>query len=385
LYSAVIWSDGDDKSLTYWEKQSLIDFANVGNPNRKTTLIAASQEMIRSNDDMSNKFNTELQSNVLRSVIKEDGFYDKTDDIKIRGYYHNLDFVINIVPTTFLYDRKPQAGIFSIKDTVYGQNYVAYYYHPVRADRPRYNDNLSAISSKMLDRNLVYSAVDWRHLANATAFLSGILSDVGKDLQNADDSSRKSLDLLDFSTKSIGRKVMLNWTTANEIDTKDFDIERANTFNTEVVGIFNKIGNENALGLSKSKNYYSNIDNNVIFNQQYAYRLKINSFDGQYTYSPLRFVDIEYSSGITIDDPTPNPSSNDLVRVNYNLPKESSVRIVLYDLSGRELMVVYEGTRSVGSNSVEIDVTGLSAGIYNLRFVVDGMIVEKSTAINIIK
>jgi hypothetical protein len=381
LYNGLLWADADEDTLTYWEKQSLIDFANAGNPSRKTTLIAASQEMVRANNNvLVNGFDAELQSAVIRSSMKGNGYYS-SENIQIKGYYVNQDFVITVDSTSYTFDRGPMPGAFLIKDTMLGQNYVAYHYHPLSTDRPR--DNISVLSSKMLTRHLVYAAIDWRHFTNATAFLSGILNEVGKDLQDKDGiNAQRSLELVDFTAKAMGRKVILDWATAAEINTKDFDIERASIFNSNV-GIFNKIGSENALGFNNSRNYYNAIDNNVTFDQKYAYRLKINNFDGEYSYSPTRFVNIEYASGVFIDVPSPNPSS-DLVRVNYSLPTESAVKITLFDLSGREVLV-YEGTKSAGANFIEIDVRNLSAGAYNLQFIVDGQIVEKTTTINVIQ
>ena len=49
----------------------------------------------------------------------------------------------------------------------------------------------------------------------------------------------------------------------------------------------------------------------------------------------------------------------------------------MYDLSGRELLLVYDGIKTSGSHNLELDVTALQSGAYTLLFNIDGKIITK--------
>jgi hypothetical protein len=392
IYNCVIWSDGDDKSLSYWEKQNLIDFVNSGSADKKTTLIVASQEMLRENNDkIADEFNSELQANVIRAIAKGEGIYEKTEDIKIRGFYENYNLIMGVDNTDYeveaesFVDKGPKPGIFTMVDTAYGNNHVAYYYYPIEENnQSAREENISVISAKMLTRNVIFAAIDWRHLGNATAFLGGILSDIGNDLIHSDDPNPfLSIELADFNAKALGKKVLLDWTTNSEFNISDFEIERANIFSSNV-GIFSTIASEKAAGFTNSEKTYNIVDNGVAYNNQYVYRLKMNDFDGNYTYSDEKIVNIEYAKGVSIGDVTPNPVK-ELAKVEYSLGNESNVKISLNDLSGGEVATLFDGIKNTGMHEVEIDSKNLASGTYHLIFVIDGQVIEKTTIVNIVK
>lgn len=64
----------------------------------------------------------------------------------------------------------------------------------------------------------------------------------------------------------------------------------------------------------------------------------------------------------------PNPF-NSTVTVPFSVEKTASVRIALYDISGREVQTLLDGVRSAGNHSVSFNAqqTGLSSGIYYVK------------------
>ena len=62
----------------------------------------------------------------------------------------------------------------------------------------------------------------------------------------------------------------------------------------------------------------------------------------------------------------PNPF-NPVTVVNYQLPAVSNVRLVVYDLLGREVAVLANEPKAAGSYSVRFDATGLASGAYFYR------------------
>jgi hypothetical protein len=62
----------------------------------------------------------------------------------------------------------------------------------------------------------------------------------------------------------------------------------------------------------------------------------------------------------------PNPF-NPTTSVTYRLPAASDVRLVVYDILGREVSVLVNERKNAGSYEVKFDAPGLSSGVYFYR------------------
>lgn len=63
---------------------------------------------------------------------------------------------------------------------------------------------------------------------------------------------------------------------------------------------------------------------------------------------------------------TPNPlRSSTLVR--YSLGQEAEIRLAIYDILGREVVVLADGPRAVGDHAVRWDASRVSTGVYLCR------------------
>jgi len=62
----------------------------------------------------------------------------------------------------------------------------------------------------------------------------------------------------------------------------------------------------------------------------------------------------------------PNPLSS-RATAHFELSKPGDVRVMVYDVLGREVMRAVEGARAAGAQSVELDTSGLAPGVYVLR------------------
>ena len=72
---------------------------------------------------------------------------------------------------------------------------------------------------------------------------------------------------------------------------------------------------------------------------------------------PIRF---------SLSEPYPNPF-NASATVRYDLPAPANVKLSMYDLSGRQLVTLVDGEMSAGRHAVELDGSGLAAGVYFVR------------------
>ena len=69
----------------------------------------------------------------------------------------------------------------------------------------------------------------------------------------------------------------------------------------------------------------------------------------------------------------PNPVANQ-ANVELQLQQDSEVLVELYDLSGKKLQTIFEGTLPKGEQVVDFDASKLSQGKYFVRILADGMI-----------
>jgi len=70
--------------------------------------------------------------------------------------------------------------------------------------------------------------------------------------------------------------------------------------------------------------------------------------------------------GFRLEQNFPNPF-NPSTEIRYAIPRETDVKLAVYDLIGREVSVLANGHRSPGSYTAHLDAAGLSTGVYICR------------------
>jgi len=98
------------------------------------------------------------------------------------------------------------------------------------------------------------------------------------------------------------------------------------------------------------------------------YRLKMTDADGKISYSKLVAV-INESEGLLITSLSPNPVMNE-VFLNISSAKSGSIKLAIYDLSGRITSQWTDNVRE-GSNSVRFNTNKIAGGIYLLAVQLD--------------
>lgn len=156
------------------------------------------------------------------------------------------------------------------------------------------------------------------------------------------------LNILSFSATQQNNNTLLQWQTANEINTSHFNIQRSKN-GTE----FTTVGKTNAAGSGDNK--YSYTDNNIaeLNAKTVYYRLQNIDKDGSYTYSKI--VQIIYNIQHLTFNIYPNPAK-DRVYINGNNINE--IRVT--DNSGK--MVLYKTFN--GANNVQLNIATLAKGLY---------------------
>jgi hypothetical protein len=170
--------------------------------------------------------------------------------------------------------------------------------------------------------------------------------------------------LLRFSGKKTGKGTMLNWQTANEVNSKSFEIERS--FNGDE---FEKTGTVKASGKTSIVTSYQFLDAKADFSNTLYYRLKQIDLDGRYKYSPVVTIHPDLISAGRLNV-FPNPFNNDLA-VTFTTETATSATLSLIDITGKTIATYLHETKA-GSNELNIDANKIHAGIYFLSVEVNG-------------
>ncbi len=160
-----------------------------------------------------------------------------------------------------------------------------------------------------------------------------------------------------FRGKTVVKDNILDWATANEQNSKQFDVERSlNGTN------FNRIGIVNASGNSNQTATYQYADRNIDqLNSEFMfYRLKQIDIDGKFKYSNvvrLRYNEKNTANTIVYPNPTPG-----LVTMLVGDNALIGTVAVLYDINGRLLESI-----KITASSQPVNLSKYINGIYFIK------------------
>lgn len=163
--------------------------------------------------------------------------------------------------------------------------------------------------------------------------------------------------------------VSLYWTTSTESGNKGFYVERTETGNPSG---WASIGFVNGAGYSTVEKDYTLIDNNILLNKIYSYRLRQVDFDGNFSYSNevvVRIKDLQKDQLLLANHP--NPFSGIQI-IKYNLPTSGMVNLKIFDIAGKEVRSLASGFHQSGLYSKEFNAANLSNGVYFCKLVFEG-------------
>jgi hypothetical protein len=161
------------------------------------------------------------------------------------------------------------------------------------------------------------------------------------------------LQLTGFSVQKAGSSVQLNWSTAQEQNSKEFVVERSTDQSN-----WNTVATVAATGTSNGTANYSAIDNNPAQGVNY-YRLKMVDADGSYVNSDVKSVTFSSSFSVSI---SPNPAST-FINVTLNGNNNAS-RVIVSDLNGK---VVFNQTTT--APKLQINSSTFAKGMYIIKVV----------------
>lgn len=160
--------------------------------------------------------------------------------------------------------------------------------------------------------------------------------------------------LVNFSAVKLSTSVKLSWVTSQEINTRNFVVEKsADGIHFEPIGFISAAGN------SSTRLHYELVDLKP-FNGINYYRLKSVDNDDKFTYSKVIALTFTKSLMIKL---VPNPA-RDFVKVWQEGGFNSRVLLRISDMNGR--VVKEQAVTSVSTSPFDVNIKGLSPGVYIL-------------------
>jgi len=165
-------------------------------------------------------------------------------------------------------------------------------------------------------------------------------------------STTTPLQFISFTAQKQNDNALLQWQTANEVNTNYFNVQRSSNGKD-----FTTIGNVNATDISGVNNYtYTDLlTSNVSPLTNLYYRLQEIDKDGSSTYSSIATISFTNQPSITI---SPNPAKGTVYVTGTNIKY-----ITIADNSGKNII-----SQAVNNQThVAVNISNLAAGIYIVK------------------
>ena len=178
------------------------------------------------------------------------------------------------------------------------------------------------------------------------------------------ENSPLPVSLSSFTSNVNGRDVRLKWVTTAEINNSGFEVQRAEMKNGTQEYI--KAGFVNGKGTTNEQTTYT-FDDRKLVSGKFVYRLKQIDNNGNIEYFNMNgVVETEIPLKFELSQNYPNPF-NPVTKIDFALPSDSKARIVVYDITGREIKTIVNEFRNAGYYTVTFDASLLSSGLYIYR------------------
>ncbi len=184
------------------------------------------------------------------------------------------------------------------------------------------------------------------------------------------------VELIEFRGQIKTDHNYLTWSTATEINTERFEIERSINGND-----FSQIGEVKANGNSSSLSQYDFKDVDYVINQPNYYRLKIVDEDNTFEYSNV--VVLKRDKTQLSFSYFPNPVHDQItIQLNNESLTGEDMEIKIIDVLGRTIKVYSAGVDTDDViTEIKLDLSYLASGNYMIHITVDDSFVTKKLTV----
>ena len=172
--------------------------------------------------------------------------------------------------------------------------------------------------------------------------------------------------LLTFdATKNKNEDVLLKWITTSEINNDHFELGRSvDGSQFTVFAIVKGAGNSNTqlIYSYKDETPFAKLNATKLF-----YRLKQVDFDGKYTYTDIKEVDLQKAIASLAISVYPNPNK-DVLNIDLETSQPKNVSIQLFDATGKNI-INKNCVVETGKQTFQINTQLIAPGVYLLNII----------------
>jgi Secretion system C-terminal sorting domain len=168
------------------------------------------------------------------------------------------------------------------------------------------------------------------------------------------------VELTSFTAVTKENNVILNWSTATEVNNSGFEVQRS-TNNNEFI----TAGFIDGKGTVSEVQDYTFTDKNLEVGN-YSYRLKQVDYDGTSEYSDIVEVEVLAPNVYSLEQNYPNPF-NPATVINFSLASNSKVTLKVFDALGQEVAELVNGKLLAGVHNINFNASILNSGVYFYR------------------
>jgi hypothetical protein len=173
------------------------------------------------------------------------------------------------------------------------------------------------------------------------------------------------VELTSFISFVTGRQVNLSWETKTEINSNQFEIERALVNTKDASVTWTTVGTVQASGSSFSPKKYSFSEKNLQAGR-YQFKLKMIDIHGSLEYSKIIETEVAIPKNFELSQNYPNPF-NPSTKIDYQLPIDSKVVMEVYNIAGQKIFELVNQEQSAGYYTIDFGSSKLPSGVYIYR------------------
>jgi hypothetical protein len=170
-----------------------------------------------------------------------------------------------------------------------------------------------------------------------------------------------------FSSVVDGSNVILDWSTATELNNFGFEVQRSVAGNE-----FAAVGFVNGHGTTTEAKDYRFVDANLTAGN-YTYRLKQVDFNGTFAYSDEVNAEVTSPAQFELAQNYPNPF-NPATTIRFALSESGNIKLTVYNLVGEQVAVLVDGFKEKGVHTINFNASELNSGVYVYKIETNGFV-----------
>jgi minor extracellular serine protease Vpr len=182
--------------------------------------------------------------------------------------------------------------------------------------------------------------------------------------------------MTEFVAAATGAGVELRWAFSDPSAFGSVRVERSGTSEGPWAALAVDVREENGVSIA--------VDGTAQSGATYWYRISAVSGGTRMTFGPIEATAGEVILSFGLGQPVPNPTSGSM-RVDFAVPHEATVDLVLYDMQGRRVATLVDGAVAAGRHLAQwnglVGDHAAPAGIYFLRLRVPGTVLSRRLVI----